>query len=273
MAAGRKREQGNESRRGDRGDPQARRRRDHLRLSGQPHPGICGARRHKADHRAPGADRPAHGRRALAPDQRAEARRVRDAARPRRRERVRRRRAGLRRGGADPGPASGLSPPDRLRAAELQLGAQHARRDQIRRADPVRRRDPEHLPARVHAPQERARRPGSGRGAGRHLRRGGPGAARLHAGRDAPGRPRSRGRAQGREASGRSQAPGDLRRPGGALRARLGRAEAARRAARRPGHHQPRGQERVSREPHALARLRRQRDPGAGPPLFAATPI
>ena len=209
MAAGRNREQGNESRRGDRGDPQARRRRDHLRLSGQPHPGIRGARRHTADHRAPGADRPAHGRRALAPDQRAEARRVRDAARPRRRERVRRRRAGLRRGGADPGAASGLSPPDRLRGAELQFRPQHARRHQIRRADPFRRRDPEHLPARVHPPEERARRPGADRGAGRHLRRGGERAARLHAGHHAPGRARSRGGAHGRKAPRCSQAPGD----------------------------------------------------------------
>jgi thiamine pyrophosphate-dependent acetolactate synthase large subunit-like protein len=40
--------------------------------------------------------------------------------------------------------------------------------------------------------------------------------------------------------------------------------KAARRAARHSGHHQPAGQERVSRDASALARLGRPRDPGAG---------
>ena len=55
----------------------------------------------------------------VAADQRREDRRVRDAARPRRRERVRRHRAGLRRGGADPGAADGLSAPHRARPAQF----------------------------------------------------------------------------------------------------------------------------------------------------------
>ena len=42
---------------------------DH-RLSGQPHPRARRGRRHPPDHRAPGAHRPAHGRRDVARDQR-----------------------------------------------------------------------------------------------------------------------------------------------------------------------------------------------------------
>ena len=59
------------------------------------------ARRHPADHRAPGAHRAAHGRRDVARDQRPAHRRVRDAARAGHRERLRRRGAGVRRVGAD----------------------------------------------------------------------------------------------------------------------------------------------------------------------------
>ena len=61
----------------------------------------------------------------------------------------------------------------------------------------------------------------------------------------------------GRRAAGGGQAPGDLRRPGRALRQGLAAAEAAGRAARDSGHHQPRRQERVSRRPPAVAGLRR----------------
>ena len=132
-------------------------------------------------------------------------------------------------------------------------------------AEPVDRgrRGPEHPAARVHPPQDRPRRAGAGRGAGRRVRRGGAGAARL------PARDDCRGSAPDpdavREVARRlagGEAAGDLCRPGRALRARLGRAEAARRAARGAGHHQPRRQERLPGEPQAGARLRRQRDPG-----------
>ncbi len=267
MAAGGTRERHHEGRRGDRGDPEARGRRDHLRLSGQPHPRARGAGRHPADHRAPGADRGAHGRCHVAPFQRQEDRRVRDAARAGRRERVRRGRAGLWRGGADPGPADGLSAPDRARPAELQFGPQHAARDQVGRARDVRRRGAEHPQAGVHAPQDRAWRAGAGRGAGRRVRRGGGGAARLPARDPAPDRPRSRRRRRRRQAPRGRQAAGDLRRPGGALRPRLARAQAPRRAAGGAGHLEPRRQERLPREPQARARLRRQCDPGDRRPL------
>ena len=63
-------ESSHEGSRGDRRDPEARGRGDHLRLSGQPCPGGRRARRHPHDHRAPGAHRPAHGRRHVAADQR-----------------------------------------------------------------------------------------------------------------------------------------------------------------------------------------------------------
>ena len=67
----------------------------------------------------------------------------------------------------------GLSAPHRARPAELQLGAQHAPRHQVRRAGDRGRRDAEHPAARVHPPEVRPRRPGAGRGAGRRVRRGG----------------------------------------------------------------------------------------------------
>ena len=142
-------------------------------------------------------------------------------------------------------------------------------------AEPVTRgrRGAEHPPARVHPPQDRPRRPGAGRGAGRRVRRGGAGAARLPACDHAADRARPRGGARGRQAPRRGEAAGDLRRPGGALRPRLGRAEAPRRAARGAGHDQPRRQERVPREPHARARLGRQRDPGDRCTTSCRTPI
>ena len=82
---------------------------------------------------------------------------------------------------------------------------------------------PEHHAARLHAAAQRPWRAGAGRDAGRRVHRGGGGAARLPAERTAALRPRSRRRAQGRQAPRRGQAPGDLCRPGRALRARLGR--------------------------------------------------
>ena len=75
-----------------------------------------------------------------------------------------------------------------LCAAELQLRAQHASRDQIGRAGDRGRRSAAYLPARVHPPEDRPRRAGAGRGAGRRVRRGGGGAARLRARDDAPDR-------------------------------------------------------------------------------------
>ena len=248
----------------DRGDPQARGGGDPLRLSGQPHPGVRRARRHPADHRAPGADRPAHGGRLLAPHQRREDRRVRDAARAGRRERLWRRRPGLWRGGADPRAAHGLSAPHRACAAELLLVHPDERGDQVRRARDRGRRDRQHPAARLHAPAQRPRRAGTRRGAGRRVRRGSRRAPVLPAEPAAALRPRSGRGARGGQAPGRGQAPGDLCRPGHPLCQGLEGARTALRAARRPGHLEPRRQERVSRDPSARARLGRQRDPGDG---------
>ena len=77
-------------------------------------------------------------------------------------------------------------------------------------------------------------------------------------------RPRSGRDPRSRENAARRQAPGALCGPGRALGGSVGRAEATRRAARHSGHHQPAGQERVSRNASAVARLGRPRDPGAG---------
>ena len=70
-----------------------------------------------------------------------------------------------------------------------------------------------------------------------------------------------------RRAAGRGQAAGDLCRPGRALRRGLAAAEAARRAPRHPGHHQPRRQERLSGDASAVAGLGRPRGAARGAAL------
>ena len=85
-------------------------------------------------------------------------------------------------------------------------------------------------------------------------------------------RPRPGRRARGRQDADRRQAPGDLRRPGRALGRGLGRAQGARRAAGHPGDHQPRRQERVPRDPSAVARLGRPRHPADGAHTSSTSP-
>ena len=252
-----------ESLRRHRRHPAPRGRGDDHRLSGQPHPRARRRGGHPPDHRAAGAHRPAHGRGDVARDQRQAARRVRDAARPRHRERLWRRRAGVERVGADPRDAGRLCAPPRLGRAQLQRQRPDARHHQIRRAGHVGQgivRD--HAP-RVHAAALRARRAGAGRGAERRVERGGR-SRRLRALAPAAHRPRSGRDPRGRQDAARREAPGALRRPGRALGRSMGRVEAARRTARHSGHHLTARQERVRRNAPALARLRRPRDPGLG---------
>ena len=92
-------------------------------------------------------------------------------------------------------------------------------------------------------------------------RRGGAGAARLQArSRARASRPDPHAVAEVARDAGRGRAAGHLRRPGRALRAGLAAAARAGRAARSAGHHQPRRQERLPREPPAVARLGRPLD-------------
>ena len=161
-------------------DPEARRRGVDHRLSGEPHPGAgCGGR-HQADHRAPGAHRPAHGGRHLAGDERQEARRVLHAAWAGHRERLRRRRAGLQREHPDARHAHGLFAPAGLDSTQLQRQRQHGVDHQVGGAGDVGERNPRHPASRLLALEIGARRPGSGRGAGRCVCRGDR-CPRLHA--------------------------------------------------------------------------------------------
>ncbi len=247
---------------------QARGRRVGDRLSGQPHPRARRPGRHPPDHRAPGAHRPAHGRRDLAGDPRPARSASSHAARPRHRERLWRRRPGLQRIGADPRHADGLcaaASPGCSRNYNASL--QHAGHHQVGRA----------------ADLGRARSPNVMRRAFTRLRsgRGGPvlvempidvwneeiASPRLHAGpqlRTGPDPEAVREAAAMLVAAERpviyagqgvhwAEAWDELQRAG--------------RAARDPGLHQPRGQERVPRDAPARARLGRPRHPADGPPL------
>ena len=135
----------------------------------------------RPDHRAPGAHRPAHGRRGVAGHQRPAHRRLRHAARPRLRERLRRRGAGVGRLGAHRRAADGLSEKDHQHPAQLQLDAQLSPRHQVGRAGARRRRGGERDEARVHPGAQRPAGAGAGRGADGRLRRGRGGAARVPA--------------------------------------------------------------------------------------------
>ena len=228
------------------------------RLSGQPHPGARGRRRHSPDHRAPGAHRAAHGGGHLARHQRQEARRVRHAARARHRERLRRRGAGLQRVRADPGHADGLCAAVGLERPPLQCQLQHGERDQVGRADHVGQADPRHLPPRLHAAAVGPRRPGAGGDPDRRLERGDR-RGRSRAGEHVALGPRSGRHPRGRLPAAQGQAPRALRRPGRALGAGVGRGRAALRAARHSRLHQSAGQERVPGNASPVARLRRPR--------------
>ena len=231
------------------------------------------ARRHPPDHRAPGAHRPAHGRRDLARHQRQEARRVRHAARARHRERLRRRGAGLQRVGADPGDADGLCAPARLGAsrnynASVRCAASPSR--------PSRSRRPRRSPTIFRRAFTRLR---SGRG--------GPVLVEVpidvwNEEIDAVDLRARRARCAAAPIRTRSARPATLlleaKRPviyaGQGVHWAQAWAELARagRAAGHSGLHQPAGQERVPRDASAVARLRRPRHPGAGASLPAARP-
>ena len=216
--------------------------------------------RHPPGHGAPGAHRHSHGGRDLARHLGAQHRRVLHAARPRRRERHGRRGAMLRRIRARAGAADGLCAPARQYRPELQFQPGDAGVLEILRADQHRRRSLQHLSPRLHQAEERPRRTGDRRNPGRHVERGGAGAAELHAGAAHPLRRRSRACEGSRRAAGRRQAAGDLCRPGRALRQGLAAAEAARRTARDSRHHQPRRQVVVSGR-----RIRCRSAPAASP--------
>ena len=159
--------------------------------------------RHPPDHRAPGAHRPAHGRRHVAPDQGPQDGRVLHAERPGRGERLWRRGPGLRRIGAAAGHPAGLSAPHRARAAQLQLDPRHGACRQARRADHLGQGDRQHHAPGLQPAAQRPRLAGHRRAAGRRLRRGRARSAGLRAGRRHQVRPRSGGGARGRQGAGR----------------------------------------------------------------------
>ena len=246
-----------------------RRRRVPHRLPGQPD--HRGRRRggHPHDHRPPGADRPAHGRRGQPHHLRRAHRRLRHAARARHRERLRRRRPGL-----SATRCRSSSCPAATRAQllnitpELQLAPELPARHQVVRAG---------HPAGVGAATPcAAPSPRCKNGRPRPvlveipvdvMRDEVPGRLRLHAGAAPAHGARPAGRDRAGRRPGRRRAAGDLRRPGRPLRAGLAAAARAGRAAGGAGHDQPAGQERLPREPSALARLRRALDPQAAAPL------
>ena len=212
-----------EGRGGGGGDSEARGRGVSDRLSRErDHRGGRG-RRHPHDHRAPGAHRPAHGRRGE-PDVVGPADRgVRDAARAGHGELVRRRRAGVRRFVADRRAPGRLPAPLDQPAAELQRGPELPARDQVGGAgDPARHGARRDAP-RVHPGPHGAPAAGDGR-----VPAGCPGGRSARAPRVPPGRgraprPRSRGDRAGRGGAGGGRAAGHLRGTGRALRAGVGR--------------------------------------------------
>ena len=189
-------------------------------------------------------------------------RRLRHAARARHRERVRRRGPGLRRLRADrrhagrlPAAHRGTSRPTSTRrstTARHQVGgAGDARRHQCR--------------TRCGGPSPRSGTAARARSWSRFPSTSGTRTCRSRSTTSRRSRTRSapdpgavgRGRARAR----RGAAAGDLRGPGRALREGVAAAPPARRAARGAGHDEPAGQERVPREPPAVARLGRPVDP------------
>ena len=223
---------------------------------------------HPPDHRAPGAHRPAHGRRDLPPQLRAQDRRLLHAARPGHRERLWRHRPGLRRicsrswccPAGYPAPHRPCRRPTSTRSrncahitksaepltAAREIAEHLAPRLRAACATAAAARSLVEIPADVFAeeiPDDFDYAP----------------VAATRYGPDPQAVERSR------QASRRSQAPGDLCRPGRALGARPGtqlRRLAERLAA--PGHHEPRRQERLPRGPSALARLGRRAMPEDG---------
>ena len=232
--------------------------RDPLRLPGQP-PHRGGRRgRHPHDHRAPGAHRPAHGRRRLARDVRAarsassacstgRAPRTPSAASPR--PTAIRSRSWCCRGATRA--ASPISTPTSTPSLKMRSITKWAEQvtspaevpDIMRRAfTQVRNGRPR--PVLVEIPADIwTRRSGE---------------LDYTPGRRAPAPPPTRPTSRRAAAAIlAAEAPGHLRRPGRPLRRGLGRAARAGRAARSAGHHQPRRQERLPGEPPAVARLRR----------------
>ena len=139
--------------------------------------------------------------------------------------------------------------PRRIANIEPNFNSSQAMKAFSKSAEPIilASRSLQHLPPRLHQIEERPRRPGDRGNPGRHVERGGAGAARLHAGAAHPLWRRSRSHQGRSQAPDRRQAAGDLCRPGRALRQGLAAAEAARGTARHSRHHQPRRQVVVSR--------------------------
>ncbi len=148
-------------------DPQARGYLDLVLLSDDADHRDCRRNRHPPGDLPAGAGRRAHGRRVRAGRERAAARRLCHAVWARRRKRLRRRRHRL--FGFDPGsvPAARPSARDRAIVSDVQIEPQLCRDHQIGRGSAAAARGREHHAARLCAIEERPRRPGHGRGAGR----------------------------------------------------------------------------------------------------------
>jgi len=193
-------------------------------------------RGHRTDRRPPRADGRTHGRRRQSGDLGRRDRRVRLPARPRDRECVRGRRAGVRRVGPDRCVSARVRPGQDRRRSEIQFVPQLPARHQVLRAvdgpGSGRRDGPPGIQRRTkRSAAPGARRDSHGR-LGRGHRRG-----RLRAHLILQDRPGSGRRpACGRHAA-RRPATGHLRRPGRPLREGLGVAPETRRTRGGPGHH------------------------------------
>ena len=191
-------QEANEDRAGDRRNSEEGRRRISLRLSGQPSDRGLRRGRHPPDHRAPGAHRPAHGRRHVAPDQGPQDGRVLHAERPGLGERLWRRRPGVRRIGAAAG-----HPGRAIRAASRTCRPTSTRRSTMahvaKHAEPITigQGDRQHHAPGLQPAAQRPRLAGDHRAAGRRLRRGRARSADLRAGGRHQVRPRS-GRGEAR---------------------------------------------------------------------------
>ena len=123
---------------------------------------------------------------AISGSPRAHHRRVLHAARPRRGKRHGRRGAMFRRIRAGAGAADGLCAAACEYRAELQFQPGDEGVCEIGRADQHRVRSRQHFPPRLHQIEKRPRRTCHRRNPGRHVERGGAGAAELYAGACAP---------------------------------------------------------------------------------------
>ncbi len=200
-------------------------------------------------------------------------RRVLHAARARRRERHGRRGAVLRRVRPGAGAADGLCAPARQYRPELQLQPGDEGVLEIVRADQHRGRSLQHLPPRLHQAEERPRRARDRRDPGRHVERGGAGAAELHAGAAHAATAPIPCRCE--EAAAllvNAKRPVIYAGQGVHYAKAWPQLEAARRAARDPRHHQPWRQVVLSGNASAVAGLGRPRGAARGAEIPRATP-